>query len=184
MNKEGKLCGERADLYALLSNGRASSSIVKNTLLFIYFTLPSSHCRKSFLLNSPIISIRSAVVRSWYNRMTCPHTLHKSSHSTSNNSHQQFSGFEGNDIPSRRVVSRIAALTTVGTAYRAYTGVCNLLSVTSESPKESISKNARVIEVAPCHRHRLIATCQPKQPHVVDQSAVWQHHLHVESQPL
>jgi hypothetical protein len=98
-------------------------------LLFIYFTLPSSHCRMSFLLNSPKISIRSAVVCSRYNPMMCPHTLHKSSHSTSNNSHQQFSGLEGKGIPSRRVVSRIAALTTVGTAYKAYTGVCNLFSV-------------------------------------------------------
>lgn len=108
-------------------------------LLFIYFTLPSSHCRKSFLLNSPIISIRSAVVRSRYNRMMCPHTLHKSSHSTSNNSHQQFSGLEGRDIPSRRVVSRIAALTTVGTAYKAYTGVCNLFSV-QFAPRQKAQK--------------------------------------------
>ena len=98
-------------------------------LIFIYFTLPSSHCRKSFLVNSPIISICSAVVCSRYNRMMCPHTLHKSSHSTSNNSRQQLSGLEGKDIPSRRVVSRIAALTTVGTAYKAYTGVCNLFNV-------------------------------------------------------
>jgi hypothetical protein len=108
-------------------------------LLFIYFTLPSSHCRKSFLLNSPIISMLSAVVRSRYNRMMCPHTLHKSSHSTSNNSHQQFSGLEGKDIPSRRVVSRIAALTTVGTAYKAYTGVCNLLRV-QLTPRQAAQK--------------------------------------------
>ena len=112
-------------------------------LLFIYFTLPSSHCRKSFLLNSPIISMLSAVVRSRYNRMMCPHTLHKSSHSTSNNSHQQFSGLEGKDIPSRRVVSRIAALTTVGTAYKAYTGVCNLFSV-QFAPRQTAQKHQSV----------------------------------------
>jgi hypothetical protein len=114
---------------------------VKNTyiILFIYFTLPSSHCRKSFLLNSPIISISSAVVRSRYNRMMCPHTLHKSSHSTSNNSHQQFSELEGKEIPSRRVVSRMAALTTVGTAYKTYTGVCNLFSV-QFAPRQTAQK--------------------------------------------
>src|SRR6266571_3674193 len=94
---------ERADLCALLSNGRALSKTTATTTrlrisLFNYF-LFSSHCRKSFLVNKPIISTRSSVVRSLYSRMMYPHTLHKSSHSTSNNSHQQFVGPEGNAMP-------------------------------------------------------------------------------------
>lgn len=155
--------------------------------LFIYLLiLSSSHCRNSFLLNKPIISIRSASVRTRYNRMICPHTLHRSSQSTSNNSHQDLSGLDGNDIPSWRVVSRIAALTTVGTGYSAYTGVCNLFRLlqVSEKKRSRVDHNARVIEVTPRHRHGLITTRQSKQAHVIYQCAIRQHYPHVESQPL
>jgi len=140
MNKRYRR-GERADLCALSSSGRACRRESVYFIYFTYFTLLSSHCRKSFLLNKPIISMLSALVRSLYNRMMYPHTLRRSSQSTSNNSHQQLSGLEGNDIPSRRVVRRIDALTTVGTAYRAYTGVCSLFEVSeSRAPKEPISQ--------------------------------------------
>lgn len=58
--------------------------------------------------------------------MMYPDTFHMSSHSASNRVHQQRGDFEGRAILQCRAVSNIAALMTVGTAYNAYTGVCNL----------------------------------------------------------
>jgi len=61
--------------------------------------------------------------------MMYPDTLQISSHSASKSVHQQCGGFEGSEISQWRVVNRIAALMIVGTAYNAYTGVCNLRDI-------------------------------------------------------
>ena len=86
----------------------------------------SNHWRTPFLATSPITRIRSSRDRSRYSRIIQPQTLHKSSHSASNSSHQQFSGADGRAMPRWRVVSKMEAHTMVGTEYNAYTGVCNL----------------------------------------------------------
>lgn len=86
----------------------------------------SSHRRTPFFETIPSSRSFSSGVRGLYKRMMYPHTLHTSSHSASNSSHQQFSGCDGSAIWRNRVVKSIAAHTMVGTAYSAYTGVCSL----------------------------------------------------------
>lgn len=92
-----------------------------------YFTLgtafSSSHCLTPFFETIPNTRFLSAALRWRYRRIMYPQTLHTSSQLASNSSHQQFGGFEGRDISRNLVVRRIAALTIVGTAYSAYTGV-------------------------------------------------------------
>ena len=86
----------------------------------------SSHVRTSLLEIIPIGRSCSSGVRGRYNRMRYPDTFQMSSHSASKRVHQQCGGFDGSEISQWRVVSNIAALIIVGTAYNAYTGVCNL----------------------------------------------------------
>ena len=68
--------------------------------------------------------------------MMYPDTLQMSSHSASKRVHQQCGDFEGSAIPQWRVVSSMAALMIVGTAYKANTGVCNLKNIQPRSSEK------------------------------------------------
>ena len=83
----------------------------------------SNHLLTSFLPTIPTTLILSSTPRSRYSRMIYPHTLQTSSQVASKRSHQQLGGVEGSEICRCRVVRRMAALTIVGIAYSAYTGV-------------------------------------------------------------
>ena len=111
-----------------------SNPTTSRALQDVWFS--SSHLRTSLLEIIPIGRICSSSVRGRYSRMTCPDTLQMSSHSASKRVHQQCGGFDGREISQWRVVSRIAALIIVGTAYNAYTGVCNLWDDQYGQPRE------------------------------------------------
>ena len=139
---------------------------------------------------------RSSTVRSRYNRMICPQTIHTSSQGASNRSHQQLGGVDGSEIPRWRVARRMAALTMVGTAYIAYTGVCRLslvhewispvdtCGVPMSGTAEIRRKNSRVVEVPPCLCTRLLVAREPKEAQVIDECAVGQHDVDVEPKTL
>lgn len=103
----------------------------------------SSHFRTSLLKIIPIGRSCSSSVRGRYNRMMYPDTLQMSSHSASKSVHQQCGGFDGSEIPQWRVVSKIAALIIVGTAYSAYTGVCNLGDIQPRTAKKGAQTRTR-----------------------------------------
>ena len=105
--------------------------------------LSSSHFRTSFFEIIPMGRSCSSSVRGRYNRMMYPDTLQMSSHSASKRVHQQCGRFEGSAISQWRVVSSIAALIIVGTAYNAYTGVCNLGDVQSRSSEKRVQRRTR-----------------------------------------
>jgi hypothetical protein len=83
----------------------------------------SNHLLTSFFPIIPTTLILSSTPRSRYRRIIYPHTHQTSSQLASNRSHQQFGDVDGRDMCRCRVVRRIAALTIVGIAYSAYTGV-------------------------------------------------------------
>lgn len=115
----------------------------------------SNHWRTPFFATRPITRIWSPSGRSRYSLIIQPHTLHRSSHSASKSSHQQFSGADGSAIPIRRVVRKIAEHTMVGTEYSAYTGVCKLAhaqGVDSSEQMGEMRRNLRVVKIAPCLR--------------------------------
>jgi hypothetical protein len=91
--------------------------------------------------------------------MRNPDTFQMSSHSASKSVHQQCGGFDGSEISQWRVVSNIAALIIVGTAYNAYTGVCNLGDVQARGPREK-RKHIRVIKIPPSSLANIVTSGQ------------------------
>ena len=82
--------------------------------------------------------------------MMYPDTLQMSSHSASKSVHQQCGGLEGSAISQWRVVSSIAALIMVGTAYNAYTGVWSLGGCSTQNGQDEKNRHERVVKISPC----------------------------------